>query len=167
MSGYPVKSMLTLDIFIHVDAVARDQWQGAPDDRPLTELGRRQAERMSEELGSQPLQAIYSSQALRCRESLEPLARRASLPVTVLPGFQDTAENALGELRRMHAAVPDGRAVLCSYGDVVPALLNYLSAQWGAPTPPRDNRKGAVFTLKYDGDRGSIETRPPSDDFPS
>jgi broad specificity phosphatase PhoE len=159
--------MLSLDIFIHVDAVDRKEWQGAPDDRPLTDLGRQQAERIAEQLGAEPLQAIYSSLALRCRASLEPLSRRVGLPVVVLPEFQDTAEKALGALREIHTHVPNGRAVLCSYGDVVPALLTYLSNQWGTPPPQRDNRKGAVFTLRYDGENGAIETRGPSDGFPT
>jgi broad specificity phosphatase PhoE len=159
--------MLTLDIFIHVDAVDRNQWQGAPDDRPLTYLGRRQAERIAQELGAEPLQAIFSSQALRCRASLEPLARLSGLSVVVLPEFQDTAEKALGALGEIHARVPEGRAVLCSYGDVVPALLTYLASEWGTEPPQRDNRKGAVFTLRYDGQSGAIETRGPSPDFPA
>ena len=36
--------MFQLDIFIHMDAVDRKAWQGAPDDRPLTDLGKRQSE---------------------------------------------------------------------------------------------------------------------------
>lgn len=159
--------VLTLDIFIHVDAVDRNQWQGAPDDRPLTQLGRQQAERMAEELGAEPLQGIYSSQALRCRDSLAPLSARVGLPVVVLTEFQDTAEKALGALREIHLAIPDGRAVLCSYGDVVPALLGHLSNEWGAEPPQRDNRKGAVFILRYDGEKGTIRSRGPSPDFPT
>src|SRR5215467_11851019 len=111
--------MLTLEIFIHMDAVDRNAWQGAPDDRPLTPLGERQSERIAEELTAGPVQAIYSSQAVRCRESLAPLSSRVGLAVQVLPEFQDTAEKALGALNQIRAAVPDGRAVLCSYGDVV------------------------------------------------
>jgi broad specificity phosphatase PhoE len=76
--------VLTLDMFIHVDDVDRNQWRGAPDDRPLTELGQQQAERLAQELGAEPLQAIYSSQAQRCRESLAPLSGRVGLPVVVL-----------------------------------------------------------------------------------
>jgi 8-oxo-dGTP diphosphatase len=157
--------MLTLEIFIHMDAVDRTSWQGAPDDRPLTPLGERQSEWIAEELTVAPVQAIYSSQALRCRASLAPLASRLGLPVQVLTEFQDTADKALGALREMHAAVPEGRAVLCSYGDVVPALLNALTSEWGQANPERDTRKGAVFTLRYDGANGSVETRGPSAEF--
>jgi len=158
--------MLTLEIFIHMDAVDRKSWQGSPDDRPLTPLGERQSEKIAEELSSGPVQAIYSSQAVRCRASLAPLAARIGLPVQVLAEFQDTAEKALAALNEIHAAVPDGRAVLCSYGDVVPALLEYLTSAWGQPNPPRDNRKGAVFTLRYAGASGAVEVQGPSADFP-
>ena len=158
--------MLTLEIFIHTDAVDRTTWHGAADDRPLTELGQRQAERLASELAGAPLQAIYSSQALRCRASLEPLSKLTGLPVHVLPAFQDTADKALGALHEIHAAVPDGRAVLCSYGDVVPALLTLLATQWGEPAPARETRKGAIFTLRYDGAGGSIDMRAPGRDFP-
>jgi 8-oxo-dGTP diphosphatase len=159
--------MLTLEIFIHMDAVDRNAWQGPADDRPLTPLGERQSERIADELLSGPVQAIYSSQALRCRASLAALSRRLSLPVQVLADFQDTAEKARGALKEIHAAVPDGRAVLCSYGDVVPALLTSLTGEWHQPTPARDNRKGAIFTLRYDGANGSVETRGPSVGFPT
>jgi len=161
--------MLTLEIFIHVDAVDRNTWQGPPDDRPLTALGERQAERMAEEVGvaGPPVAGLYSSRAERCRASMVPLSARLGLPIVVLPEFQDTAEKALSALEDIRAAVPDGRAILCSYGDVVPALLNHLTSEWGQPNPPRDNRKGAVFTLRYDGASGSVDTRGPSADFPT
>src|SRR5438105_4139807 len=139
--------MFQLDIFIHMDAVDRKEWQGAPDDRPLTEAGRRQSELMAEQLGAQPLKALYSSPALRCRASLEPLASKTGLSVQVMPGFRDTlgykapdgwanperpadplggaysAGSALGALMEAQRQVGDGRAVLCSYGDIVPVLL--------------------------------------------
>ncbi|MBV9578665.1 MAG: histidine phosphatase family protein [Chloroflexi bacterium] len=159
--------MLTLEIFIHMDAVDRSTWQGAADDRPLTALGEQQSARMAAELtAGGPVQAIFSSQALRCRASLAPLSARLGLPIRVLPEFQDSAEKALTALQQIHEAVPDGRAVLCSYGDVVPALLTQLSAEWRQPPPERDTRKGAVFTLRHDGAAGSVTARAPSPEFP-
>ena len=152
--------MLNLDIFIHLDAVDRKQWQGAADDRPLTDLGRQQAERMAEILAAQPVRAIFSSPAARCRESLEPLAEKLGLPIVVLPGFKDTqgykapagwdnpdrpgaaplggaqsAGSAFAALKEIEAQVPAGRAVLCSYGDIVPALLAFLSGASGVDMP--------------------------------
>jgi broad specificity phosphatase PhoE len=182
---------LTLDIFIHMDAVGRNDWQGSPDDRPLTDLGRKQAERIAEDLSARPVDAIYSSPAARCTQSLQPLAERSHRSVKVLPGFKDTlgykapagwenpdrpggdplggaasAGSAFSALQQIQAEVPNGRAALCSYGDIVPALLAFLSGAHNAPMPARNNKKGAVFTVVIDGDKATLEGREPSDDFP-
>ena len=139
--------MLTLEIFIHMDAVDRKSWQGAPDDRPLTPRGEQQSERIAEELTSGPVQAIYSSQAVRCRASLAPLAARIGQPVQILAEFQDTAEKALAALNEIHAAVPDGRAVLCSYGDVVPAFAELSHRRMAATKPnARQSQGRGVYT---------------------
>ncbi len=167
-----------LDIFIHMDAVGRNDWQGPADDRPLTELGAKQAEEMSAMLSSEPVSAIFSSPAARCRESLQPLASKHSLPVVVLPGFKDTqgykappgwenpdrpggdplggaasAGSAFMALRQIQSQFPNGRAVLCSYGDIVPALLAFLSGAYGVAMPARNNKKGALFTVTFEGDK--------------
>jgi len=181
----------TLDIFIHMDAVNRNEWQGAADDRPLTDAGKKQAERIAEMLGSQKVDGIFSSPAARCRESLEPLAKQSGLQVEVLPGFKDTlgykapagwenpnregpdplggaesAGSAFAALRQIQAKVPDGRAVLCSYGDIVPALMAFLSGANGAQMPARNNKKGAVFTVVIDGDKASLSGADAPADFP-
>jgi broad specificity phosphatase PhoE len=182
---------LTLDIFIHMDAVGRNDWSGAADDRPLTELGRKQAAQIAEELSRAPVSALYSSPAKRCTESMEALSQKSGLPVTVLPGFRDTlgykapagwenpdrpsdplggaasAGSAYAALHEIHAQVPDGgRAVLCSYGDIVPALLAFLSGQSGVEMPPRNNKKGAVYTVKLQDGKAQLTLSEPSAGFP-
>ena len=181
---------LKLDIFIHMDAVGRNDWTGAPDDRPLTEAGKKQSQAICDLLSAEPVNGIFSSPAVRCRESLEPLSKRHGLPVVVLPGFKDTlgykapagwenpdrpsdplggaqsAGSAYAALREIQAAVPNGRAVLCSYGDIVPALLAFLSGANGTPMPPRNNKKGALFSVTIDGDRVSLAGSEPPAGFP-
>ena len=50
------------------------------------------------DLMTDSVDAIYSSVAARCQQSVQPLSARTGVPVTVLPGFQDTAEKAFAEL---------------------------------------------------------------------
>jgi len=181
---------LTLDIFIHLDAVGRNDWQGEADERPLTDKGQAQAERIAEELGSEKVDGIFSSPAARCTQSLAPLAQKTGLPVQVVDGFRDTrgykapagwenpdrpadplggalsAGSAFAALREIHAQIPDGRAVLCSYGDIVPALLAFLSGANDETMPAKDNSKGAVFTVTFDGEKATVKGRPPTPDFP-
>ena len=59
---------------------AEGRWQGNAD-RPLTELGRQQAEELAERLASVPLDAVYSSDLRRARETAEPVAARQGLEV--------------------------------------------------------------------------------------
>ena len=183
---------LTLDIFIHMDAVARQGWTGDPDERPLTGLGRQQSERIAEELSTSPVNGIFSSPALRCRESLEALARKTGLPVQVTPGFRDTlgykapagwenpnrqgpdplggaysAGSAVAALREIQRQVPNGRAVLCSYGDIVPALLSFLAGANGLEMPAKMDAKGCVYTVVIDGDRATLAGREASAGFPA
>lgn len=183
--------VFTLEIFIHLDAVNRNEWQGAPDDRPLTEAGSRQAAFMASHLGSGPVNAIISSPALRCTQSLEPLAAATGLSVEIMPGFKDThgyrapegwgtgdtpapsplggaqsAGSAYAAFRSLVERYPDGRVVLCSYGDIVPALLAFLSGLYGSEMPARNNDKGAVFTVTLDGEALTLQTNAPPPAFP-
>ena len=182
---------LTMEVFIHMDAVGRNDWIGEPDERPLTALGKQQASRMADELIEDSVTAIYSSPAARCRESLLPLAQKSSLPVRVLPGFRDTkgyraptgwenpnrpadplggaasAGSAIAALQQIREEVADGsRVVLCSYGDIVPAFLAFLSGRFGVDMPARNNKKGAVYTVEFNDSRCALSLREPSAGFP-
>ena len=186
--------MHTLEIFIHMDAVARNEWTGPGDERPLTELGRQQSQRIADELTAVgPITALYSSPALRCRASLEPLSQTLGLHVQVAPGFKDTlgyrapagwergdgkgpdplggaasAGSAYRALLDIRDALPDGsRAVLCSYGDIVPALLAFVAGANGTAMPPRLDKKGALYAIALDGDVATIAHRDASEGFPS
>jgi broad specificity phosphatase PhoE len=53
-------------------------------DRPLTPLGREQAERLADDLADAPLEAVYTSPLRRARETAEVVALRHGLdPITV------------------------------------------------------------------------------------
>jgi 8-oxo-dGTP diphosphatase len=183
--------MLTLDLFIHLDAVDRTQWTGSPDDRPLTATGFRQAAYLADQLGAERIDGLFSSPALRCRQSLEPLAQRLGLPIQVLPGFRDTlsyqppsgwetpdrprndplggafsAGSAYAALQEIEARVPQGHAVLCSYGDIVPALLAFLAGLSQTAMPPRNTQKGTCYTVVLADGAVSVTSSDPRPDFP-
>lgn len=181
--------MFTLETFIHLEAVDRKEWKGVPDDRPLTPLGRKQAERIAQALAGAPIDALVSSPALRCRQSLEALAATTGLDVEVMPGFRDTlgyqapegwgsgdradplggaqsAGSAFAALSRLHERYPSGRVILCSYGDIIPALLAFISGYYGVDMPPRSRRRGAVFAVGLDAAHATLATRDAPADFP-
>src|SRR5438046_349803 len=65
----------------HADAGLRREWVGADERRELTDLGHAQAYEVSVRLRTLAIERILSSPALRCRQTVQPLAQRLSLDV--------------------------------------------------------------------------------------
>lgn len=73
----------------HVEGILPERFRGRRD-IDLSDLGRRQARAMSEHVLQlwQPA-AIYSSPMKRCLQTVDPIATRLGLPVTVIPELND------------------------------------------------------------------------------
>ena len=169
---------LTIDLVPHLDAGDMTKWRGDQNVRPLTDLGRRQAAAMADALGDEQVDALYSSPALRCRQSLEPLAERFGLEIEVLAGLggdeawrppdgwdsdaeipahaAGRAMAALTQARREH---PAGRLVLCSHGQIIPALAAYFIAAHDLASTGRMTHKGQWYRLRFNGDDVAAELR--------
>ena len=182
---------LILELFAHMDAGDRRQWAGDQDTRPLTELGRRQAERLCDELGHEPITGLYSSAALRAMQSIEPLAQRFGLPITVLAGLHETDSwlpppawrsnrlpgndplggafaagacmRALDAIRGEH---PAGRVAACTHGDVLPSLIVYLLAAHNLELPGPNATRGGWYTLIFQGESIQVQHHDVLADFP-
>jgi broad specificity phosphatase PhoE len=107
----------------HARAVSKRVWTGADLLRPLDELGRRQAIGLVDTLAEAPVRRLVSSPALRCVETLEPLAshRGSSIETTELLAADGDIRTVLDRLR-------DGLedAVLCTHGEVMRPLLRHV-----------------------------------------
>ena len=169
--------MTTIELVRHGEALPRDTWGDRPDrDRPLTERGLQQAQALARELlaGPGPLDALYSSPSRRCVASLEPLAAATGLPIVTEAGLSEVATvplsdggnawvssawlggHALALVERVVAEHPHGRAVLCSHGDVIPALLAVLAGRDRLALPDVRLAKGARITLDWRDGRCSL-----------
>ena len=58
-------------------------------DRPLSDYGRRQARQLAEELDGEEIEAIYSSDLTRARETAEIVGGRLGLPVELDPELRE------------------------------------------------------------------------------
>jgi phosphohistidine phosphatase SixA len=65
----------------HARAGERDEWDGDDRLRPLDDRGRRQAEELVGLLSGYELDCILSSPALRCVQTLEPLAQARAIAI--------------------------------------------------------------------------------------
>jgi broad specificity phosphatase PhoE len=130
----------------HAHAGNKRAWNGPDDQRPLSAAGRREAAGLLVQLRARPVGAILSSPALRCQQTVRPLAEHHRLPVH-LDGrlaVDATVEQAIGLLLG-----PDlGDAVLCTHGELIGQLLVTLR-DGGAPIAP-DARwpKGSTWALR-------------------
>jgi 8-oxo-dGTP diphosphatase len=114
----------TLYLLRHATAADRKKWQGDDTRRPLTKKGRRQAEAIARSLAGAGIERILSSPYDRCVQTVEPLATMIGASIETSP--------LLGEEPDLDAAstlVDDlvgANAVVCSHGDVIPALINRM-----------------------------------------
>ena len=133
---------LIIDLVRHMKAKNRAKWTDNDDERPLSKLGLRQAEMHAGVMAKgDPIAAVYSSPALRCRETVRPLAARLGLTLLIEPLLAEMprllpigAESPL--LTTLRESHPDGgRIVACSHADTIPAFLDSLDAASGTPLP--------------------------------
>ncbi len=82
--------MTTLLLVRHgeTDWNAEGRLQGQTD-RPLSDYGRRQAHQLAEELDGEELEAIYSSDLARARETAEIVGRKLGLPTVLDPDLRE------------------------------------------------------------------------------
>ena len=82
--------MTTLLLVRHgeTDWNAEGRLQGHTD-RPLSDFGRRQAHELAEELDGEELEAIYSSDLARARETAEIVGRKLGLPTVLDPDLRE------------------------------------------------------------------------------
>lgn len=117
--------------------------------RPLSEAGRAQAQQLAAALRDAGAKRLVSSPALRCRQTLAPLALATGLPVEIderLDERRDAAKapEALAALR--------SDAVLCTHGDHVAALLAHLRSEGAAELDDEARcEKASVWTLERHG----------------
>lgn len=129
----------------HAKAGDRRTWSGDDLSRPLSKTGRRQARALVHVLSSRVIERLLSSPAIRCMETVEPLAEQRGLPIeprdellegAPLPGLLELLE----ELR----STP---SVLCGHGDLIPAVIEHLEDRGAIVGPERGWKKGSVWVL--------------------
>lgn len=78
------------------------RWQGHAD-RPLTDAGRAQSRELAERLAETELDAVYSSDLQRARETAEIVAETRDLKVAVLPDLREVDVGSWSGLTRAEA----------------------------------------------------------------
>ncbi len=141
----------SLYLIRHAKAGSRDQWTEPDELRPLDEEGFRQAEALVHQLDGMPIARILSSPAVRCRQSVELLARARGLPLEL---EESLAEGTPPEkVIALLSSVADRPTVLCTHGDVVEHVLGYLVGEGVIQGGGLKLKKGSTWILDTEGRR--------------
>jgi broad specificity phosphatase PhoE len=188
---------LTIDLVRHMKAKDRAKWTQDQDERPLTRLGRQQADVHAAAMAEgEKIVAIYASPALRCRETIAPLADLLSLETIIEPSLRETggyaspkgwegfdfgpdghgdnptgpaiaAGQGLAAIERLRSRHRDGgRIVACSHGDTIPMIVTALAAFTDAPLPAPLRGFGGWYRLHFAKDHVVIQRFEPPPGFP-
>jgi 8-oxo-dGTP diphosphatase len=144
---------MTVFLVRHADAKSRANWPHPDETRPLSRKGVRQAEGIKDLLLDRPIRRIVSSPAVRCVDTLAPLASKLGLTVEQSDTlFEGASTSTAYDLVRTSARAK-GDTVLCTHGDLVPELLR-LAARDGLSVEDSPRwPKGSTWALDGDGDQ--------------
>lgn len=124
----------------HAKAIQRLEWQGDDGDRPLDSYGQRQSARMLSNYFPYQIMEIHSSDAIRCLETVEPLARSLKLNIMISEelGEYRYSRDSKAALIYVRDVLEEGvPAIICSHNPILPNLMrkfigkkNFKSLSW-------------------------------------
>jgi 8-oxo-(d)GTP phosphatase len=153
----------------HANAGSRHAWTGDDDLRPLDERGRWQATRLAHVLSLFHPTRLVAAPALRCQQTLEPLAAAGSAPEEPaqpirtdarlseeFPGGVAAATDAVLEL-----ATPSESVLVCGHGKVIPGMLESLKPGNARVGESFATPKGGGWIVAFAGTRAVAAERLP------
>lgn len=154
----------TVRLIRHAAAGDRSNWEDEDLLRPLSKKGRRQAAAIATALAAQPVDAVYSSPYVRCRDTVQPLAEERGLTVEDSDHLAEGADDAA--TLEWLLGMTGKSVVACSHGDVIPGVIRLLDAagvRLDDVTGELAAEKGSTWTLAVAEDRvtSAVYTPPP------
>jgi len=118
---------VTLHLVRHAHAGHHRDWDGPDAERPLTAKGHAQAEALTVALADAAVGRVLSSPAVRCQQTVAPVAAGHALAVEVEDRLAEGTRAADATSLLWGLAADGVDAVLCSHGDVIPIALDALA----------------------------------------
>ena len=139
---------MTVYLVRHAEAKSRSHWKGSDRLRPLTKKGERQAHALVDLLAEADVRRVVSSPAVRCGETVEPLASKHGVHVVTDEVLAEGAPTKAA-LKLLHdAAAAKGDSVVCTHGDLVPELLRALTKDGVRLVDDLRFAKGSTWVLQ-------------------
>ena len=147
--------MTIIDLVPHMDAGDRNVWQGDQDERPLTDLGWEQARAQAEALAGEKIDALYTSPALRARQT--PISRYAEGWRSV-----EAAQRVVSWSAKRQCSPYLARPIACQYWPLLASsfCVSLASVSW-TEIDASDERAAAPSVCAVGGRCGSSGPVPP------
>jgi 8-oxo-dGTP diphosphatase len=143
--------LTTGTLYLVRHGAAGDRQTGTGDDRlrPLSGKGEMQAAGLAKTLADRRIEAIFTSPYVRCVQTVEPLAEATGLEIVEHPAL---AEGQGGKATRSLLRDLIGtNAVLCSHGDVIPAVIEWMINKGLTLKSDFDCKKGSTWEITVRG----------------
>ncbi len=151
-AGTYTGASMTLFFIRHASAGARGRL-GYDNDlsRTLDAVGHDQAQAIVDLIGDRGVTEVYSSEAVRCRETVEPLATHIGTTVQIDAGLTEGQSATMAIHLARTLASSDTTAALCSHGDIIPDLIQTLAREGMVIVGARAWAKGSTWELRTRG----------------
>jgi len=123
--------------------------------RLLSDDGVQQAEALVDFFTNRGIGEIHSSPASRCVQTVEPLADALELPVVEQNALWEDVglQDVLGLIDERTSQVgPRSGIVMCSHGNLIPAVVEHLTAQ-GAVVHGRGCERASIWMIRSEDGR--------------
>jgi 8-oxo-dGTP diphosphatase len=118
----------------HAQALARHDWSGEDCDRPLNNHGERQARRILSNFQPYAIEEIHSSSAVRCYESITPMARALSVDFFFTDSLSEDVylKDKDRPIKYIHRLlVNDYPVLVCSHNPILPRTISSFVDKFG------------------------------------
>lgn len=136
----------------HAKAANPFNWEGTDASRPLTERGERQARAIAPGIAAYGPERIVTSDAVRCRQTVAPLAERTGLvaKATATISQQSAVDPREALEARIGKAVRKRRGtVLCSHAPIIPEIVTAVVHATDALESERTHRASMLHTAEF------------------
>ncbi|MDQ3105536.1 MAG: NUDIX hydrolase [Actinomycetota bacterium] len=142
-----------LTVLRHAAATSRKTWPGDDQDRPLSDEGKAQADRLVPVLAAFGLDTVFSSDAARCVRTIKPYVRAGGLDVDRHERWNEAKARRRDVRTAVGGLVADKRRlVLCTHRPVLPWVFEGLGLPHVTLQPAdlfvAHRRRGAVLATE-------------------
>jgi phosphohistidine phosphatase SixA/8-oxo-dGTP pyrophosphatase MutT (NUDIX family) len=136
----------------HAKALARSEWQGDDDDRPLELTGQLQAKRMLSIFQVFGLEEIYTSDAVRCFDTVAALGKSLGIELRVVNQlseytFKKNKEKAIDFVKEVIKS--NETILICSHNPVLPRMLEKLTKKVNVELPASKLLPGEAWVVHH------------------